>query len=80
MFWADTVYGTSPQIPSVGVAAVTEPMGVSATHRGGAAGLVDPHNPLFWFGALMLLTVGAAGVSGSARFGPVHVGASAGKT
>lgn len=78
MYWASQYYGTSPQVPSSGVNAPTQQMGID-TGKTGYPALVDPHNPLFWFGALLLVTVGAAGLSGSARFGPARVSGSVGK-
>lgn len=78
MFTAEGVYGVSPQIPSAGVNAVTQQMGMD-TGKTGYAALLDPHNPIMWFGALLLITVGAAGLSGSARLGPVRASGSVGK-
>lgn len=69
--YASQLYGTQPQIPSAGIGAVTEPMGISAGNNGWA-NLIDPHNGIFWFGVFLLATVGAAGVSGSARLGPAR--------
>jgi hypothetical protein len=39
----------------------------------------SPENPLFWFGALLLVTVGAAAASTQWRVGPVRVAVSAGR-
>lgn len=69
--YASDFYPVGPQIPSAGVSSVTEPMGVTADAKGWA-GMVDPNNPLVWFGAFLLFTVGAAGISGSARLGPAR--------
>jgi len=80
MFTAQSLYGTQPQVPSAGLASVTEPMGVSFDDRGGIGAYVDPRNPLVIFGAFLLITVGAAGVSGSARLGRAKVAASVGST
>ena len=80
MFTASQLYGTSPQVPVAGVAAVTQPMGVYSQGVGdGYKSLIDPHNPLMWFGVFLLATVGAAGVSGSARLGPARASAGLGK-
>jgi hypothetical protein len=56
-----------------------------AVGRGGvgdqAVGRVwHPESPLFWLGALAIVTVGLAAVSGSGsvRVGPLHASASAG--
>jgi hypothetical protein len=79
VFTSAQLYGTQPQTPSYGVATVTQAMGLESDKRGWAA-LVDPHNPLAWFGVLLLVTVGAAAVSGSARLGRATVSASVGAT
>jgi len=80
MFTAQSLYGTQPQAPSAGLASVTEPLGISLDDRGGIGAYVDPRNPLVWFGVFLLVTVGAAGVSGSARLGRAKVAASVGST
>lgn len=80
MFTAASVYGTQAQVPSAGLSAVTEPMGVTFDDKGLAGAMVDPHNPLFWFGLFLLGTVGAAGLSGSARLGKAKIAASLGAT
>lgn len=80
MFTSAGLYGTSAQVPLGGVAAVTQPMGVYS--EGAAQGyksLIDPQNPIMWLGVFLLVTVGAAGVSGSARLGPARVAAGVGK-
>lgn len=70
------LYGTTPQAPAWGgAAAPTQAMGATST-VGGWRGLVDPHNPLAWFGAILLVTVGAAGVAGSVRLGRAKLSAS----
>jgi hypothetical protein len=61
-----------------GFAAGTEALGTDVTSTS-ARWLVSPQNPLFWFGALLLVTVGAAGVAGSVRLGPARVSGSVGK-
>lgn len=77
MFTAASQYGAQPQAPVYGVATVTQAMGFEGDKHGLAA-LVDPHNPLVWFGGLLLVTVGAAAVSGSARLGRAKVSGSIG--
>jgi hypothetical protein len=79
MFTAQSIYGTGPVVPGVGVMADTE---ISATGTGshGWRALVDPHNPIVWFGGLLLVTVGLAGIAGSARIGPVKVAGAVGKS
>lgn len=79
MYNASSVYGCTPQAPSYGVAAPTQTMGTDDL-RTGWRGLIDPANPLLWLGGLILVTVGAAGVAGSARLGAAKVSASLGST
>lgn len=74
-FDAQSLYGATPQAPSYGVAAPTQAMGTDDI-AAGWKGLVDPNNPLFWFGAILLVTVGAVGVAGSVRLGRARVAAS----
>lgn len=75
MFYASTMYGATPQAPSYGVAAPTQTMATDDI-RAGWKGLLDPHNPLMWFGVVLLVTVGAAGVAGSVRLGRAKVSGS----
>jgi hypothetical protein len=77
VFTAQTLYGAQPQAPSYGVATVTQSMGLDADKSGWGA-LVDPHNPLLWFGGFLLVTFGAAAVSGSARLGRAKASATIG--
>jgi hypothetical protein len=79
MDWSATdLYGTTPQAPAWGgAAAPTQAMGATSRY-GGWRGLVDPANPLVWFGAILLVTVGAAGVAGSVRLGKASLRASVG--
>lgn len=77
MFDAQSLYGCEPQMPAMGIAAPTQGMATD-NMRVGPMGLLDPHNPLFWFGGFLLVTVGAAGVAGSARLGKVKVAVGAG--
>jgi hypothetical protein len=74
-FSAQSLYGATPQAPSYGVAAPTQAMGTDDI-TAGWKGLLDPNNPLFWFGAILLVTVGAVGVAGSVRLGRAKVSAS----
>ncbi len=76
--YAQTLYGQTPQSPSYGVAAPTQQMATDDI-RTGVRGLVDPHNPLMWFGVVLLVTVGLAGVAGSVRLGRAKVSASVGQ-
>ena len=68
-YTASTLYGATPQAPSYGVAAPTQAMATDNLMSTGWKGLVDPHNPLFWFGVVLAVTFGAAGVAGSVRVG-----------
>ncbi len=79
MFTAESIYGTTPVVVGIGVQKDTA---ISATDNQAAGwrALVDPHNPIMWFGAILLITVGAAGVAGSARIGPVRVAGGVGKS
>jgi len=75
---ASNLYGTAPVI----IPAVSPQVAMSATDdspNGGLRSLVDPHNPIMWFGVLLLVTVGAAGVAGSVKLGPAKVSGSVGK-
>lgn len=77
---ASSLYGCTPQAASWGsVAAPTEHMGSTEPGMdGGFKTLVNPRNPIVWFGVLLLATVGLAGVAGSARIGPAKVSAAIG--
>jgi hypothetical protein len=73
------MYGIAPQTPAAVVSSSPLP-GVTGDDFGsGWRALVNPDNPLFWAGVLVLVTVGAASVAGSARLGPIRVSAGAGK-
>ena len=74
-FSASALYGATPQAPSYGVAAPTQTMGTDDIITGWK-GLLDPHNPLFWFGVVLAVTFGAAGVAGSVRVGRAKVSGS----
>ena len=76
-FNAASVYGATPQAPSYGIAAPTQGMATDDI-KTGWKGLVDPNNPLTWFGVFLLITVGAAGVAGSVRLGRAKVSVDAG--
>jgi len=76
--YATSLYGTTPQSPSWGSAAPTQAMGADITSAHGWRGLIDPSNPLVWFGAILLVTAGAAGIAGSVRLGPAKFSGSVG--
>lgn len=79
-FTAQGLYGATPQAPSYApTAAPTQAMAYTDDLRSGLAGLVDPANPLFWFGVVLLVTVGAAGAAGSVRLGKAKISASVDK-
>lgn len=73
----EDTYNVSPQLPSYNTAAPTQQMGATSTHSNWRA-LVDPSNPLVWFGGILLVTVGAAGVAGSVRLGRAKISANVG--
>lgn len=68
MYTAQSVYGVQPQMPSLGIAAPTQTMATDDL-KSGARALINPANPLFWFGLVLAVTFGAAGVAGSVRLG-----------
>ncbi|HEX6869894.1 MAG TPA: hypothetical protein VF163_02245 [Micromonosporaceae bacterium] len=69
-YTAASLYGTTPQGPSYGVPVAAPTAGMATDDiRSGWRGLVDPHNPLMWFGAILAVTFGLAGVAGSVRLG-----------
>jgi hypothetical protein len=74
---AANIYGTAP----VTVGAVAPPVAVTAAGPSstGWRAAVDPQNPIVWMVAIVLVTVGAAGVAGSARVGPAKVSGALGK-
>ena len=78
-FFAANIYGTAP----VAIPAVSPPASASSTdalgHAGGWKGLVNPNNPMFWLGVVVLTTFGAAGLAGSVRLGPAKATGSIGK-
>jgi hypothetical protein len=76
-YTAASVYGATPQAPSYGVAAPTQQMSTDDI-TSGWKGLIDPNNPLMWFGLVLLVTVGAAGAAGSVRLGKAKLSASLG--
>lgn len=79
MFDAQSVYGIPAQTPTYGVAAPTAHMGTDDLKVGWGA-LVDPHNPLFYFGIVLAVTFGAAGVAGHVRLGKAQLSASLDKS
>ena len=76
MYTAQSVYGMTPQAPNYGVAAPTQQMGTDHIATG-VKGLLDPANPLLWFGALLGVTL-LAGAGASFRLGPARASASVG--
>jgi len=71
------MYGAPPQVPSFGLAAPTQGMATDNI-TSGWRGLIDPRNPLVWAGAILLVTIGAAGAAGSVRLGKARVSVAAG--
>lgn len=78
MFTVSEVYGVGPQAPAYSAPAAPTQGMATDTVKAGWRALVDPHNPLFWFGAFLLVTVGAAGAAGSVRLGRARIAAAVG--
>ncbi len=76
--YASDLYGTRAQLPNMGVAAPTQGL-TPSWHSGTWKDLVDPHNPLVFFGVVLLVTIGAAGVAGSVRLGGAKFSVGLGK-
>ncbi len=77
---AGQLYGPSVQTPTLPEVMHSPIAPADLSDTTGWRRLVDPKNPLVWFGALLAITLGAAGVAGSARVGNVRVSASAGES
>lgn len=78
-YTATSLYGATPQAPSYGIdTPPTQAMGTGDIASGWRA-LVDPQNPLVWFGAILVLTVGLVGVAGSVRLAGAKVSGSIGQ-
>jgi hypothetical protein len=78
MYTAQSMYGATPQVPSQ----VASPLeGAMADDMGGNSWqtLINPRNPLFVFGLVLAVTLGAVGVAGAGRVGPVRASGSVGK-
>lgn len=74
-------FGLSP-VPRTPPPSGVAPAGVaSAVHTAGIPEpkMSSPAHPMFWLGGLILVAVGAAGISGAVRVGPVRAGVAAGK-
>lgn len=67
-----------PGSNGAGTRTVTSNIATQDEPLSGLAALVDPHNPLLWFGVFLLVTVGAASVAGSVKLGKAQVSASVG--
>jgi hypothetical protein len=78
MFTAESLYGSTPQAPSYGIAAPTQGMATPGDGLSGWPSLVHPNNPLFWVGVFLIAGVGLGALAGSARLGPAKVSASVG--
>lgn len=78
MFTAESLYGSTPQAPSYGIAAPTQGMATTDNGLSGWSALISPKNPLFWAGVLLVAGVGLGAIAGSARIGPAKVSASVG--
>jgi hypothetical protein len=78
VYSAASVYGIGlgPQVPGSDLDASSggpNDIGV------GAAALLNPRNPLFWFGAFLAATAGLIGGAGSVRLGRAKISGSVGK-
>jgi hypothetical protein len=74
---ATDIYGTtSAQTPSYGPGSPIQHAGFSGDIPTGWKGLVNPANPLMWFGVVLAVTVGLAGLAGSVRLGRAKLSAS----
>lgn len=78
-FTAASTYGIGAQGPSYVAAAPTQDMAPDP-FSGGWRRLVDPNNPLFWAGVVILVTLGAAGLAGSVRLGKARLTAELGQS
>lgn len=78
MYTAQQLYGLPYPTGGGPASAPTEHMATHELGRGGMRALVNPDNPLVWFGAFLAVTLGLVGVAGSARVGKVRVEAKAG--
>lgn len=75
---AASLYGAAPQMPNLVVAGPLQPASSDDLGTGWKA-LVNPKNPLVWFGGILAVTVGLVGVAGSVRLGKAKVSASVDK-
>lgn len=71
--------GLKPIAPVTGGGNVASPTQSAALTEDDTMSRFGLDNPLVWFGAFLLVTVGAASVAGSVRVGKIKVSASAGK-
>jgi hypothetical protein len=78
MYTAAQMYGATPQIPNQ-VSTPLEGAMADDLSSGSLKTLINPRNPLFFFGVVLAVTLGAVGVAGSARVGPVKASGSVGK-
>lgn len=74
--WADelspgAVTGFGAGYADRGSGGVVSGVQSAVTAQQGAAPLYSPDNPLFWFGAILLVAVGAITVSTSVDLGPL---------
>lgn len=78
---AQSLYGmtSTGAVQTAAVASTQQMSPVEHSWAPGPKGLIDPRNPLFWFGMILAATVGAAGIAGSVRLGPAKISGSVGK-
>lgn len=75
---AESLYGCSPIVGPAAGGTPTAHMGTDDLGTG-VRSLVNPRNPLFWFGVLLVATAGFAGLAGSVRLGPAKLSGAIGK-
>jgi hypothetical protein len=71
--------GLAPRVQTQGDTGVASPIERSAVGDLDVMSLFSASNPLTWFAAFMLVTVGAAAAAGSVRLGKIKLSATAGK-
>jgi hypothetical protein len=70
--------GLNPRTQTQGDTGIAAPTQRSAVSDTDVMGLFSLSNPLTWFAAILLVTVGAASAAGSVRLGKLKMSASAG--
>lgn len=78
--WAalDPMASFAPMVPGLSTDVATG--GMAGAGIVSVPGRASPDNPLFWWGALLAVTLGLVGASTHLRVGPFKVATSAGKS